>query len=354
MNQRKRLWPTMTLSVLVAVASATGQTTLPTGEDLFEPPVALTGKLAHNFHHPVAVDWNGDRAYDLLVAHHVEGWARACIYLNAGTNSQPSFSARPIGFLTAKGETWAVFCGCRLSGSSLLQIVDWNQDGKFDILANGSVGDLRLLLNTSSDPRAPVFDEVISTPVFWLGKGRYSMVGYWDDDDVLDYGLTITKQGFQLWKGIRQDGEMRFSKDPFYKSPNLTDKLYIGGRSAVAWDWRGDGYQPGKVEFIAAGPEANKERELLLMEFDPADPDEPLKPLMSIMPIPTEPSRRFAVAVSACDFNRDGCMDLLVGYAGKYQQIDILYGKVHNAHTPPPPKVATGGEDRPTPPSAGR
>jgi hypothetical protein len=44
------------------------------------------------------------------------------------------------------------------------------------------------------------------------------------------------------------------------------------------------------------------------------------------------------VALTACDFNKDGCMDLLVGYAGKYRQIDILYGKVINARKPTSPE----------------
>lgn len=349
MNPTVRRWQAGAVSLLVAVGSAMGQTTQPAGGEFFGAPVALTGKLSYSFHHPVAVDWNGDRVYDLLIGHHTDGWARACVYLNAGTNSQPRFEDRPAQFLTVKGEPWAVFCGCRLSGSSLLEIVDWNQDGRFDILVNGSVGDVEVLVNTSNNRYAPAFEEVVKTPIFWHGKGRYAMTGYWNDDDVPDYGLSSTKKGFRLWKGFREAGQLHFSEEPFYQSPNLEDKpVYIGGRSAVAWDWLGDGYQPGKVEFIAAGPEPSKEKEILLMQFDPADAQQPIKPLATILAVPTEPTRRFAVALSGCDFNRDGCMDLLVGYGGKYQQIDILYGKVANAYSVPPPAGSTEGDQTPT------
>ena len=344
MKSMPRRWCAGVLGVLLAAGSASGQSSQPAGGELFRPPVPLTGRLSYSFHHPVAVDWNGDRVYDLLVGHHTEGWARALVYLNIGTNSQPQFDDQPAQFLQVKGQAWAVFCGCRLTGSSLLQIVDWNQDGKFDILVNGSIGDVELLLNTSSDRHSPAFDEVVKLPIYWRGKSRYAMFGYWDDDEVMDYGLTSARlankgfRGFRIWKGLRNDGQMAFSEEPVYASPEFADDaLYIGGRTAVAWDWRGDGYEPGKVEFIAAGPELNKEKEILLMEFDPADEQQPIKKLASIMPVPTEPTRLFAVALSACDFNRDGCMDLLLGYGGKYQQIDIMYGKVANAYSLPKP-----------------
>jgi hypothetical protein len=233
--------------------------------------------------------------------------------------------------------------------------VRWDPEHRFDILANGSVGEVKVLRNVGPNRRTPVFEAIPRATIFWRGKARYALMGHWNNDDVLDYGLITYENktkgeptACRIWAGQRRDdGGMSISEQPFYsltradEPPEIWEQQFegIGGRTLLAWDWLGDGYQPDKIEFITAGPEPHRETQIVLMEYDPTDTAQPFKPKGLIWEFPQEPERRFGVAMSMFDFNQDGRMDLLVGYGGKYQQIDILYGKVPNTAGPQPPKA---------------
>jgi hypothetical protein len=92
------------------------------------------------------VDWNKDGKKDLLVGER-EGHIR--IYLNKGTDAAPFFS----GYDNLSYSSGTAFdCGL----NAIPAIVDWNKDGKMDVLCGDDEGRIVLLINTGT----------ISNPVF--------------------------------------------------------------------------------------------------------------------------------------------------------------------------------------------
>ena len=92
------------------------------------------------------MDWNNDGKKDLITGEN-DGYIR--IYLNTGTDPNPAFSG--FTYLQANGATFD--CG----SYSMPDIIDWNSDGKKDVLCGNSNGRVYLLINTGTDA-SPVFD----------------------------------------------------------------------------------------------------------------------------------------------------------------------------------------------------
>jgi hypothetical protein len=95
------------------------------------------------------VDWNNDGKKDLITG---ENNGNIRVYLNTGTDDNPSFSGH---FTIQKGGS--VFdCG----NYSMPHIVDWNSDGRKDVLCGESTGKIWLLLNRGTDAD-PVFVDAV-------------------------------------------------------------------------------------------------------------------------------------------------------------------------------------------------
>ena len=91
------------------------------------------------------MDWNDDGKKDLLTGEY-NGTIR--IYLNTGTDANPVFSGHT--FLKAAGSNFDA------GYYSSVEIADWNNDGLPDVLAGESTGKVWLLINTGS-PGNPSF-----------------------------------------------------------------------------------------------------------------------------------------------------------------------------------------------------
>jgi len=91
------------------------------------------------------VDWNNDGRKDLITGER-NGYIR--IYVNTGTDAKPVFNG--FSYLQVGGSTFD--CGV----TSMPEIVDWNNDGRKDVLCGDDYGNVRLLLNVGSDA-SPVF-----------------------------------------------------------------------------------------------------------------------------------------------------------------------------------------------------
>jgi hypothetical protein len=91
------------------------------------------------------VDWNEDGKKDIVTGEY-NGNIR--IYLNTGTESNPVFS----------GHTLLKVAGAAFDAGyySTVHVVDWNENGKKDLLVGESLGYVYLLINTGSNSN-PVF-----------------------------------------------------------------------------------------------------------------------------------------------------------------------------------------------------
>ncbi|HNQ21616.1 MAG TPA: VCBS repeat-containing protein [Phycisphaerae bacterium] len=130
---------------------------------------------------PIAVDWNLDGRKDLVVGG-VDG--RIHVFLNEGTDTAPDFRA----------QTYAQAHGAELflvGGRSSPVFMDFDGDGKRDLLSGDTTGELVFYANTGTDA-APSFGDfelvrslgvVITLPDY---ERTRPFVGDWDNDGQFD------------------------------------------------------------------------------------------------------------------------------------------------------------------------
>jgi hypothetical protein len=136
-----------------------------------------TGKITRE---KIVVDWNGDGLYDLLLGDR-DGFV--ILYLNEGSNESPRYGS---GIrLRAAGKE------IKVRGPSAPCLLDWNEDGKKDLLVGDGSGYLNLFLNTGSstspDYALPsrvqadykdldVRSKASPCVVDWNGDGRFDLL----------------------------------------------------------------------------------------------------------------------------------------------------------------------------------
>ncbi|MCE0498063.1 MAG: FG-GAP-like repeat-containing protein [Methylacidiphilales bacterium] len=122
----------------------------------FLVPTYSQGKLWCNFLAPCLYDWWGNGLLDLIMG---EGtYASNSIYLltNKGTNQNPVFNEdNMIKLIPNVTRDRLKAVGEHLTP----QVVDWNNDGKPDIITGERLGYIDVYLNTTTDPLHPQFDQ---------------------------------------------------------------------------------------------------------------------------------------------------------------------------------------------------
>jgi hypothetical protein len=142
---------------------------------------------------PSLADWNNDHLQDLIVG---EGGAlttpatpaKIRVYLNRGTEAQPVF--RDFFYVQSNGQDVTLTPqGCM---GCFPRLVDWNGDGKKDLLVGVADGTVKIFLNIGSD-NEPTFDggtniKVGSDSMLDLNVDRRPCVNFadWNDDGKLD------------------------------------------------------------------------------------------------------------------------------------------------------------------------
>lgn len=100
---------------------------------------------------PVVIDWDGDGKPDILVG---DGGGYLTLFLNEGSSVTPMFGAGKR--LQAGGKD--LDAGGRGNASPV--VVDWNEDGRKDLLIGRSNGEIALFLNEGTNEN-PVFGKMI-------------------------------------------------------------------------------------------------------------------------------------------------------------------------------------------------
>jgi hypothetical protein len=151
---------------------------------------------------PTVLDWDNDGLKDLAVGAY-DGKIHLCI--NQGTDTDPDFLGET--FAQEDGSDLVVPPLAPASGRSSPVIMDLDGDGKKDILAGNTDGQLLLYINTGTDA-APIFSgysfvESDGTPIDLLGSARSRpFVCDWTGDGYLDVLIGANDGKVHLYQGI--------------------------------------------------------------------------------------------------------------------------------------------------------
>ena len=190
----------------------------------------------------IVVDWNGDGIYDLLLGDQ-DGFIN--LYLNEGSNESPRYVTRTR--LKAGGKE------IKVRGPSAPCLLDWNEDGRRDLLVGDGGGYLHLFLNGGSSA-APDYGsksrvqadyktlDVRSNAspciVDWNGDGRFDLlVGSWSGE--LFLFLNEGTRGQPVFsKPIKlNDGKLDVGSD---SSPDMADLNGDGKKDLIVGNEKGE------------------------------------------------------------------------------------------------------------------
>ncbi len=266
------------------------------------------------------VDVNGDGLPDLIVA---SSLGYLYWYPNVGRKGQPVFQH-------------ANLVQTNLGTGARIHAVDWNNDGKVDILFGNIQGDINLLLNqgTATDPKW----------VSSMGKPRWFPPPPWPHPQIGAQAPKIMEAGqplnignysapiFYDWNGDGLPdlicGEGSYSansisiwlnvgskSNPSFRSDQKFTLAYGDGHEILApcvYDWNGDG-----IPDLIVG---DRDGEVLLYlgtKESTAVPNKiaPIE-LTKLIKIGNDEKMNYVMSVCVCDFNDDGIPDILYGTAG--------------------------------------
>lgn len=289
------------IALLLTACSAWGYTL-----DLGPEKLVKVGGVARDFGAysvPCPTDWNNDGATDLLVG---LSDGKVVLSLNAGTDAVPNFQS-PTTVMTVPGAS-----GCL---GSFPRVCDWNQDGKKDIIAGSGGGSIYSYINAGSD-NAPSF----GSPSLVVTAGSRACIDImdWNGDGKKDLLAGELGGYVRVYTNNNTNAVPVFSGyDYAANAGSGFDLLIPSGRSSPCFaDVTGDGL----VDLICG----NTDGQVLLYENVAANPGTPsFGSYTAIMSggvaIDISGSARSRPAI--CDFNGDGGLDLIVGSSDGYVRI---------------------------------
>lgn len=333
--------------------------------------IAQSGVLAERFHppapivdqhgrtlltrravgHPAVADLNGDGLNDILLGCHTSMDAvdaEILVLQNVGAPTKPRFQW-PARSLALRNDAPLSFsCGCKSGGTFEIHPVDYNGDGRCDLVVDTFwTRGVMVMLNTGTPDALPTFTP--GPTLHTIGShGIGSGGGDWDGDGLADYVHRVNGHGWQVHTAQRSDvGAVTFSDKPTMTSDEYTmidHDAYakVRGRprwfdhSPYAWNYsgRGDG-KAGIVEIVAvmeapgnkARPYTDHRCHINIYRLDRR-----ARTCTYMGRLATSQAAHTRLGIG--DLNGDGSMDVLytggVFTQGDETAIWVLYGKTRN------------------------
>jgi TolB-like protein len=173
----------------------------------------------------ILVQWAG--AQDLILGDR-DGYVT--LHLNIGTSESPRYSAGTK--LSAGGKE------IKVRSPSAPYLVDWNEDGKMDLLVGNGGGYLHLFLNQGSGEFAPGVMVRAGSKDLDVGSNASPCVADWNEDGKKD--LVMGKGNGEIYVFLNEGT----NEQPIFGKPIQLNggKLDVGSDSSLdVVDWNGDG-----------------------------------------------------------------------------------------------------------------
>ena len=263
---------------------------------------------------PSYVDWNNDGLQDLVVGEgggSYRGYVR--VYLNVGTASSPQFSSAFYAQSNGSDLVYTDGCDCVCMGL-FPRVVQWDADGKKDLLTGRADGTVMLYRNIGTDD-SPTFDGGAllqvgpagsKTAINVSGRATPTVID-WNNDGLKDLVIGALDGTIRLFINEGTDTEPDFLTETFVQEDGSNLLVPSARSSPVILDLDGDG-----TKDILTGSTDGK---LLLYPNVGTDPD-PLFSGYYLIESGGIPIDLFGDPRSrpfVCDWTGDGYLDVLIG-----------------------------------------
>ncbi len=293
-----------------------------------------------NFACPAVGDWDGDGRNDLLVASYAQG---VRCYLNRAESGQPVLELPSV-------DTPPMLSLSR----ARIHLADWNGDGRLDLLAGGSAGELYSVINRSqpADPLEKRAAQIkADAPQRIAGRDfscrRFLTVSFADLDGDGVEDLIAGSHNRQFHFYLRSSPTATRFDRPAIPAANTTaqaremglsgfDKL-LRNLQPYPYDWNDDG-----VQDLVFGSECGAV--ILLQNFGTRcrfDFDMRRQSGFNATLLYRDPQGRATPVVA--DLDRDGVPDLLLGNGGGELLFLRNIGSTHWPHFAPARPLTSGG-----------
>ena len=261
---------------------------------------------------PSLVDWNNDDLPDLVIGEGSDTEIpRIRIYLNMGVAGAPAFPSEYV-YAQADGSDLSEPGGFCLG--LFPRVLDWDLDGRKDLLVGLAAGKVKIFLNVSTDAD-PQFDAGTELEVgaagskisIDVGKRATPVAVDWNKDGLRDLVIGALDGRLHMFMNSGTDAAPDYLEQTFAQDGGVDLDVATGRSSPVVMDLNDD----GKKDVLTGDTEG----QLLLYANTGSDaaPEfngyELVTAAGVAIDLPDEPRSRPFV----CDWNEDGLNDVLLG-----------------------------------------
>ena len=178
-------------------------------------------------HPPInAFDWNEDGKKYIIKG---SDKGNVCIYLNIGANKEPVFD-KALEIPNVKVE----------DGESTPSVVDWNNDGRKDIIAGSAAGEISIFLNRGSNEQ-PMFEKErkLNDGNLDVGFSSSPVVVDWNDDGKKD--LVVGNRKGKVFVFFNEFN-LIYDNSPHFQLDGTETTINVSGYATpFITDWNNDG-----------------------------------------------------------------------------------------------------------------